>query len=74
MYMFYDKNHKEHPNHVHASFELVIEALLNSPDDFSIEGFEELYSKQEQSVLKSIKNAIKQVKKLGRPITRDEAR
>lgn len=74
LYMFYDKNYKEHPNHVHASFELVIEALLDSPDDFSIEGFEELYSKQEQKVLERIKNAIKQVKKLGRPITRDEAR
>lgn len=38
---------------------IVIEALLNSPDDFSIKGFEELYSMDEQRVLANIKNTIR---------------
>ena len=72
-YMFFDKHHKTHPNHVHGSFEGVIEALLESPSDFSIKGYEHLYSQQEQDVLRQIKETINKVKKYNRPITREEA-
>lgn len=73
MYLFYDKCHKECPNHVHGDFKTVIEALLASPEDFSIEGFEELYSMQERRVLMNVKNTINQIKLIKRPITREEA-
>ena len=41
---------KEYSGHAH-SFEGVIQALLDDPAGFSIAGFEEFYSKQEQEML-----------------------
>lgn len=73
-YCFYVDADRKHPDHVHASFEPVIEALLKHPETFSIEGFEELYSTQERCVLMNIKESIKQVKGLNRPLTQEEAR
>ena len=40
------------------SFEGVIQALLDDPAGFSIAGFEEFYSKQEQEMLLDIRNKL----------------
>lgn len=74
IYHFHIGHDRTQSEHVHGSFELVIEALLNYPDTFSIEGFEDSYSTQERCVLMNIKESIRQVKKMGRPLTREEAR
>ena len=48
---------KEYSGHAH-SFEGVIQALLDDPAGFSIAGFEEFYSKQEQEMLLDIRNKL----------------
>lgn len=45
---------EKNPNHEHE-FEKVVEFLLEGPGFFSIEGFEEYYSKQEQELLTKLK-------------------
>lgn len=45
---------EEHPNHAHH-FASVVSFLLKKPDFFSIAGFEEYYSKQEQELLAKLK-------------------
>lgn len=73
IYYFYTDLDKSYPDHVHGSFESVIRALINHPESFSIEGFENLYSLQERRVLMNVKEAIRQVKERNRPLTREEA-
>ena len=58
-------------DHEH-SFNAVIDSLLYDPEHFSIEGAEEDYSLQERRVLMSIREAVKQVKQLKRPLTMEE--
>lgn len=41
-------------NHAH-SFEGVLEAVVNSPDTFSIDGFENCYSKQEIELIETLR-------------------
>lgn len=45
---------EKHHNHVHE-FVGVVEFLLGKPEFFSIDGFEEYYSEQEQELLKALK-------------------
>ena len=47
----------EYSGHSHG-FEGVIQALLDDPDGFSIEGFEEYYSKQERAMLQAIRDRL----------------
>lgn len=74
IYYFYIDKDKSYPEHVHGGFEAVLQELVCNPENFSIEGFEDLYSIQEQRVLMNVQDTIKQVKLLGRPLTREEAR
>lgn len=48
---------KEYSGHCH-SFEGVIEALLNDPVGFTVEGFEEYYSSQEMELLAKIQKKL----------------
>lgn len=48
---------KEYSGHAH-SFEGVIQALLDDPAGFTIAGFEDFYSKQEQEMLLDIRNKL----------------
>lgn len=41
-------------------FEGVLEALLNNPEGFSIQGYEEYYSKQEIEMLEAIQRKLKE--------------
>lgn len=50
---------KDYCGHCH-SFEGVIEALLDDPSGFTIEDFEEYYSKQEMEFLSSIQKRLLQ--------------
>lgn len=50
---------KEYSGHSH-SFEGVIRSLLEDPDGFTIEGFEEYYSEQERDMLKQIRSKLLQ--------------
>lgn len=45
--------------HAH-NFEGVLEALLNDPEEFSIQGFEACYSKQEIDMLKAIQKKLRE--------------
>ena len=45
--------------HAH-NFEGVLEALLNDPEEFSIQGFEEYYSKQEIEMLGAIQKRLRE--------------
>ena len=45
--------------HAH-NFEGVLEALLNDPEEFSIQGFEEYYSKQEIEMLEAIQKRLRE--------------
>lgn len=49
------KGRKGYGGHAH-SFEGVIQALPDDPTGFTIAGFEDLYSKQEQEMLLDIRN------------------
>jgi len=51
----------EYAGHSHG-FEGVIQALLDDPDGFSIEGFEEYYSKQEREMLQAIRAKLLEMK------------
>ena len=48
---------RDYCGHSHG-FEGVIEALLEDPEGFSIEGFGEYYSQQEREMLKAIQNRL----------------
>ena len=48
----------EYHGHSHE-FDGVLKALLHYPDSFSIEGFEEYYSKQELDLLQRLQNKLK---------------
>ena len=50
---------REYSGHDH-SFEGVIQALLNDPEGFSIEGFEDYYSAQEREMLSAVKRHLLQ--------------
>ena len=52
---------REYSGHAH-SFEGVLYALLDDPDGFSIEGFEEYYSAQEREMLKTVRQKLRQIK------------
>ncbi len=52
---------EQHPNHTHA-FSSVVEYLLKKPCYFSIEGFEEYYSKQERELLEDLKKKVTCIK------------
>jgi hypothetical protein len=41
-------------------FEGVLEALLDDPEGFSIQGYEEYYSKQEMELLEAIQRKLKE--------------
>lgn len=45
---------EQHHNHEHE-FAAVVEFLMDRPDFFSIAGFEEYYSQQEQELLNNLK-------------------
>ena len=49
----------EYSGHSH-SFTGVIRSLLEDPDGFTIEGFEEYYSEQERDMLKQIRSKLLQ--------------
>ena len=51
----------EYSGHAH-SFEGVLHALLDDPEEFTIEGFEEYYSAQEQKMLADIQEKLKQLR------------
>ena len=51
------KDTKDWQEHAHG-FEGVIEALLEDPENFSIEGFEEYYSRQELEMLMAIQEKL----------------
>ena len=46
---------REYNGHAH-SFEGVLQALLDDPEGFSIEGLEEYYSAQEREMLEAVKS------------------
>ena len=48
---------REYSGHDH-SFESVIHALLEDPEGFTIEGFEDYYSAQEQKMLAEVRNKL----------------
>ena len=51
---------REYSGHSH-SFDGVIHALLDDPEGFTIEGFEEYYSGQEREMLEEIKKRLQQI-------------
>ena len=51
---------REYPGHAH-SFEGVLHALLDDPEGFSIEGFEEYYSEQERDMLRAVQKRLLEV-------------
>ena len=51
---------REYSGHSH-SFDGVIHALLDDPEGFTIEGFEEYYSEQEREMLEEIKRRLQQI-------------
>ena len=53
---------REYSGHDH-SFEGVIRALLDDPEGFTIEGFEEYYSAQEREMLEEIQNKLLRMQK-----------
>ena len=53
------KDTKDWQEHAHG-FEGVIEALLEEPESFSIEGFEEYYSRQELEMIKAIQEKLQE--------------
>ena len=50
---------REYSSHDHY-FEGVLKALLDDPEGFSIEGFEEYYSAQEREMLKAVQKRLLQ--------------
>ena len=50
---------REYSGHDH-SFEGVLRALLDDPEGFSVEGFEEYYSVQEREMLKAVQERLLQ--------------
>lgn len=48
---------KPYPGHAH-SFDGVLKALLDDPNGFSIEGFEDHYSEQEQTLLEDLRHKL----------------
>ena len=50
---------REYSGHDHY-FEGVLKALLDDPEGFSIEGFEEYYSAQEQEMLEAVQKRLLQ--------------
>lgn len=52
-----DTSGKDYSGHAH-SFDGVIHALLDDPDGFTIAGFEEFYSEQEQEMLQAIQSKL----------------
>ena len=55
------KDTKDWQEHAHG-FEGVIEALLEEPESFSIERFEEYYSRQELEMIKAIQEKLLETK------------
>ena len=51
---------REYPGHAH-SFEGVLHALLDDPEGFTIEGFEEYYSEQERDMLRAVRERLREV-------------
>ncbi|MBQ3707168.1 MAG: hypothetical protein II889_04575 [Clostridia bacterium] len=51
---------RDYPGHAH-SFEGVLEALLDDPAGFSIEGFEDAYSAQERDMLRAVQERLRAV-------------
>ncbi|MBR5595874.1 MAG: hypothetical protein IKW30_00510 [Lachnospiraceae bacterium] len=59
IYPFHDEAPEKEKYHNHRhDFEGVVEFLLKKPKYFSIEGFEEYYSLQEQELLLAVKNKL----------------
>lgn len=54
------------------NFEQVLNALLRYPEEFSIQGFESKYSEQERQLLGALQEALLQIQKTGRPLSRAE--
>lgn len=54
------------------NFEQVLYALNRYPETFSIQGFEGRYSVQERLLLAALQEALLQIKKTGRPLSREE--
>lgn len=54
----------EYPGHAH-SFEGVLHALLDDPEGFTIEGFEEYYSEQERDMLRAVQKGLLEATKEG---------
>lgn len=48
---------REYSGHDH-SFEGILHALMNDPEGFTIDGFEEYYSAQEQEMLKAVQDRL----------------
>ena len=59
-YPYNDKHtiNKSHDNHAH-SFEEVLVAVMDSPRTFTIDGFEEYYSKQEIELIETLRCRVK---------------
>ncbi|MBO7403447.1 MAG: hypothetical protein J6V24_00660 [Clostridia bacterium] len=55
---------REYPGHAH-SFEGVLRALLDDPEGFSVEGFEESYSRQELDMLRAVQEKLIGLKTAG---------
>ena len=51
---------RKYSGHDH-SFEGVLRALLDDPEGFSVEGFEEYYSAQELEMLKAVKQKLREM-------------
>ena len=51
---------REYPGHAH-SFEGVLHALLDDPEGFSIEGFEDACSAQEMEMLRAVQKRLREV-------------
>ena len=57
-----DTKGREYPGHAH-SFEGVLRALLDDPEGFTVEGFEDAYSAQERDMLRAIQEKLKELDK-----------
>ena len=57
---YHDSAEREYGGHAH-SFEGVLHALLDDPEGFTIEGFEESYSEQERDMLRAVRERLREV-------------
>ena len=70
-YSFNTGDYPDQPNHAH-SFEEVLEAVIDDPENFSIENFLEQYSVQERAFLYNLRDLLILAKKEKRVFTQEE--